>query len=82
MFGFVRALFQLLRAIASSLKGTLSYLFIALRTRNGSKLVALLKEGSPLESLLDSTLALVFWVLILAPLMLLPVIYLLMSFMR
>ncbi len=54
----------------------------AIRMRSGSKLVALISEGSPLESFVDSLLGLVFWVLILAPFILMPGLYLLMSFMR
>lgn len=82
LFGFIAALVKNLKSLLSSLKGTLFELAGALRARSGSRIVALISEGSPLESFVDSLLGLVFWVLILAPLVLVPVLYLLMSFMR
>ena len=82
MISFVAGLIKLLRDILSSLKGTLGSILAAVRMRSGSKLVGLLMEGSPLESLVDSGLTLVFWVLVLSPLVLVPLVYLGMSFMR
>jgi len=82
MFGFVKSLFQLLKAILSSLKGTVMDLGAAFRSRSGKKAVSLLREGSPLESLVDSLLSLVFWVVALTPFILFPVVYLFMSLMR
>ncbi len=82
MFGFLAALVKTLKSILSSLKGTLLELGGALRARSGSRIVALISEGSPLESFVGSLLGLVFWVLILAPLVFVPVLYLVMSFMR
>jgi hypothetical protein len=82
IFVFVAALTQLLRSIVSSLTRTLSDLGVALRTRSSSKLVGLVREGSPLESFLDSLLSLVFWVLLLSPLFLVPALYLIVSFAR
>lgn len=82
MFAFVSGIRGLLRAIVSSLRGTLSDLVGALQSRSGSKIAALLSEGSPLESLVDSALTLVFWVLVLSPFLLFPLVYLLMSVMR
>lgn len=81
LFGFLGALAKTLKSLLSSLKGTLLELAGALRARSGSRIVALISEGSPLESLFDSLLGLVFWVLILAPLVFVPVLYLLLSFM-
>lgn len=82
MFGFVGALRQLLLAMASSLANTVSELGSALKTRSGSRAFSLLREGSPLESFVDSLLSLVFWVLVLSPFIFFPVIYLFMSLMR
>jgi hypothetical protein len=82
MFGFVKGLLQLLKAIVSSLLGTLSDLASALRNRSGSKAFSLLREGSPLESLVDSVLSLVFWIVVLTPFVLFPVVYLFMALMR
>lgn len=81
MFGFLTALLKALKSLLSSLKGTLLELGGALRARSGSRIIALISEGSPLESFVGSLLGLVFWVFILAPLVFVPV-YLLMSFMR
>ena len=67
--------------ILSSLKLTLLAIVAALRLQSLSILVALLKEGSPLESLIDDLLTLVFWVLILAPVILVPIYYLGLSLM-
>lgn len=82
MFGFVDALRQLLSATVSSLSKTLSELGSALKTRSGSRAFSLLREGSPLESFLDSLLSLVFWVLVLSPFVFFPVVYLFVSLMR
>jgi len=82
MFGFVNGLRQLLKSILTSLLGTVSELASALRSRSGSRAVSLLREGSPLESFVDSLLILVFWVLVLSPFILFPVVYLFMSLMR
>ena len=82
MFGFVKGLVQLLKSILSSLRGTLSDLGSALKTRSGSKAFSLLREGSPLEALVDSLLTLVFWVLVLTPFVLFPVVYLFMALMK
>ncbi len=82
MFGFVDALRQLLSATVSSLSKTLSELGSALKTGSGSRAFSLLREGSPLESFLDSLLSLVFWVLVLSPFILFPVVYLFVSLMR
>jgi hypothetical protein len=79
---FVSELLRLLGAIGSSLGRTLDELVGALRSRSKSGVVALVSEGSPLESLLDSVLALVFWVLLLAPLLVLPAVYFFISFLR
>lgn len=82
MFGFIKGLWQLLKSILSSLVGTLSDLAAALRTRSGSKAFSLLREGSPLESFVDSLLTLVFWVIVLTPFVLFPIVYLFMALMR
>lgn len=82
MFGFLAAVVKNLKSLLSSLRGTLFELAGALRARSGSRIVALISEGSPLESFFDSLLGLVFWVLILAPLVFVPALYLLLSFMR
>jgi len=82
MFGFVRGLLQLLKAILSSLTATLRELGSAVKSRSGSKAVSLIREGSPLESFVDSLLTLVFWVVVLSPFIFFPVVYLFMSLMR
>ncbi|MDV3293747.1 MAG: hypothetical protein LYZ70_05705 [Nitrososphaerales archaeon] len=82
LFGFLAAVVKNLKSLLSSLRGTLFELAGALRARSGSRIVALISEGSPLESFFDSLLGLVFWVLILAPLVFVPALYLLLSFMR
>lgn len=82
MFGFLNGLRRLLLAMLSSLKGTASELASALRTKSGSRALSLLREGSPLESLVDSVLTLVFWVLVLSPFIFFPVAYLFFSLMR
>jgi len=82
MFGFVNSLLQLLKSILSSLLRTLSDLATALKTGSGSKAFSLLREGSPLESFVDSLLTLVFWVVVLTPFVLFPVVYLFMALMR
>ncbi len=82
MFGFVNSLLKLLKSILSSLAGTLSDLASALRTRSGSKAFSLLREGSPLEAFVDSLLSLVFWIVVLTPFVLFPVVYLFMALMR
>ena len=82
MFGFVKGLLQLLKSILNSLLGTLSDLATALRMRSGSKAFSLLREGSPLESFVDSLLSLVFWIVVLTPFVLFPVVYLFMALMK
>ena len=82
MFGFVNGLLKLLRSILSSLAATFRELGSAVRTRSGSKAVSLIREGSPLESFVESLLTLVFWIVVLSPFIFFPVIYLFMSLMR
>jgi len=82
MPGFVNSVLQLVRATLSSLKRTLLDLGSALRSRSGRKAMSLLREGSPLESFVDSLLTLVFWVVVLTPFILFPVVYLFMSLTR
>ncbi|MBI3859214.1 MAG: hypothetical protein HY296_03095 [Thaumarchaeota archaeon] len=67
------------RSILSSLTETLKSIFEALRERKLSKLVSLLKEGSPLEKLIDNVLLTVFWVLVVAPVVLAPLYFLALS---
>ena len=82
MFGFVKGLLQLLKGILSSLKRTGAELGSAVKTRSGSRAFSLLREGSPLESFVDSLLTLVFWVVVLTPFILFPAAYLFMSLAR
>jgi len=82
VLAFVHGLIELLKSIVVSLKATLLELEVALRRRSGPRLLVLLSEGSPLESLIDSTLSVVFWVLIFAPVILVPAFYLLFSITR
>jgi len=82
MPGFVNSALQLLRSILSSLKMTVSDLASALKSRSGPKAMSLLREGSPLESFVDSLLTLVFWVVVLTPFILFPVVYLFMALAR
>jgi hypothetical protein len=51
----------------------------AIRQRKAALLVGLLKEGSPLESVVNSIASALFWFLALAPVLLVPVYYLLLS---
>jgi hypothetical protein len=63
----------------SSLKSTISEVESAVKHRRPSILIGLLREGSPLEALVNSVVSAVFWVLVLAPVFLVPVYYLLLS---
>jgi hypothetical protein len=78
LFSFVK---RIVVSIVSSLKATLVSLGAAMRQRSLSRLLDLLKEGSPLEDLIDSVLVAVFWVLLLAPVLLVPLYYLALSVM-
>lgn len=51
----------------------------ALRRRSGTDVIALIKEGSPLERLVESLLSAAFWVLALMPFLLVPIYYLVLS---
>ncbi len=82
MFGFASGLRLLLKSTVSSLVSTLSELGSAVRNRSGARAVSLLREGSPFESFVDSLLTLVFWVLVLTPFVLFPIVYLFMALMR
>ncbi len=68
-------------SILYSLKATLVHIVGAIRQRSLTKLVELLKEGSPLEDLINNLLVAVFWVLVLAPVLLAPIYYLALSVM-
>lgn len=65
-----------------SLRETVSALADALKQRSVRKLVALVSEGSPLESFIQRALGLAFWVLIVAPILLVPVYYLILTLVR
>jgi hypothetical protein len=71
--------FSILSSIKISLIKTISALGSSVRHRRTAELVSLLKEGSPLESLIDSVASAAFWVLALAPVLLVPVYYLLIT---
>jgi adenylate kinase len=79
LFSFVR---RVVVSIISSLKATLLHLGAAIRQHSLAKLLDLLKGGSPLEDLIDSVLVAVFWVLLLAPALLVPIYYLALSVMQ
>ena len=66
-------------SILSSLKMTASAAGHALRSGRPSELVALLREGSPLELLVKELASAAFWVLVLAPVLIVPAYYLLVS---
>ncbi len=66
-------------SIAASTKGTFSLVAVAARERKPSKLASLLKEGSPLEQLIKSLAVPAFWVLLVAPLVLVPFYYMVVS---
>ncbi len=70
---------RLVWSLVSSLRATLVALWVAIRERSPRKLVALLKEGSPLEEFIQSLLAAVFWVLLFAPVIIVPFYYLWLS---
>ena len=82
MFGFLTGLRQLVVSTLASLVRTLSELGSAVKSRSGSRAFSLLREGSPFETFVDSLLTLVFWVLVLTPFVLFPVVYLFMALMR
>ena len=66
-------------SIATSLRLTVLAFAAAIRSGRTSDLAALLEEGSPLELLAKGLLSAAFWVLALAPLLLVPAYYLLVS---
>ncbi len=63
-------------SLVSSLRATLVALWAAIRERSLGKLVALLSEGSPLEEFIQSLLTAVFWILLFAPVIIVPLYYL------
>jgi hypothetical protein len=70
------------RSVASgarSLRLTLSAVAGAAGRRSPSELSALVKEGSPLEALIRGVLSAAFWLAVLAPIVLVPAYYLLIS---
>ncbi len=66
-------------SLVSSLAQTLTALLRALKHRKSSELVALVREGSPLERFVDELLSVAFWILVLAPVILVPLYFLLVS---
>lgn len=68
-----------LRSVLSSLKMTLKELSLAAREHDLVRLSALLREGSPLEGAIRGVLHLVFMVLLVAPILLTPAYYLLLT---
>lgn len=64
-----------IRLKLESLKETVSALAKALKRRNPAKLVALVSEGSPLESFVEGVSGLALWVLVVAPVLLVPADY-------
>jgi len=58
---------------------TASAVAAAFRHHRPSELVALAREGSPLELLIQSALSAALWVLVLAPVLIVPAYYLLLS---
>lgn len=73
---------QWLYALLTSLKRTLLDLGTAVKLRSGKRLVALVSDGSPLESSIEGILGLAFRVVILAPVILVPAYYLLLALAR
>jgi hypothetical protein len=67
------------KSIWSSFLQTLHALTAAIRNRRGSDIVALAREGSPLEGLIENLLSAAFWILVLAPVLLVPVYYLIIA---
>ena len=68
--------------LISSLKQTLVELLSALSHGDLDRLVSLVKDGSPLELFIDRLLVVVFWVLLVLPLILVPVYYLSLGLLR
>lgn len=68
--------------LVSSLRQTLVELLSALSHGDLDKLVSLVKDGSPLELFIDRLLSVVFWVLLVMPLILVPVYYLSLGLLR
>ena len=66
-------------SIISSLRLTVSAFVGAVRRGRTSELAALAKEGSPLELLLKGLISAAFWILVLAPVLIVPAYYLLLS---
>jgi len=66
-------------SIFSSLRLTLSAIASSARHRSTSELLALIKDGSPLELFIKGLLSAAFWVLVLAPVLIVPAFYLLVS---
>jgi hypothetical protein len=62
--------------ILAPLKQTLLELGLAIRHGDLNRLVSLLKDGSPLEQLIDRLLVVVFWLLLILPVILVPIYYL------
>lgn len=79
MTSFVGSVRGIVSPIWSSLTQTVSALIGALRRRSGTDVIALIKEGSPLERLVESLLSAAFWVLALMPFLLVPIYYLVLS---
>ena len=68
-----------LSSLVTSLKLTAKELAGALRVRNPSRAIALLREGSPLESAVSDLLYVVFLALLFAPTVILPAYYLVLA---
>ncbi|HME18354.1 MAG TPA: hypothetical protein VKF15_01305 [Nitrososphaerales archaeon] len=66
-------------SLSSSLRLTASVVAASFRHRRPSELAALAREGSPLDQLIEGVLSAAFWVLVLAPVLIVPAYFLLMS---
>ena len=79
MFSLIRQVTSAASVFLRSLKSIVSEVGSAVRHRRADTIVGLLKEGSPLETLVDSVASALFWALVLAPVLLVPAYYLLLS---
>ncbi|MDV3277412.1 MAG: hypothetical protein LYZ69_02965 [Nitrososphaerales archaeon] len=71
-----------LGSLLSSMKRTIWELAAAVKLRSAKRLIALVSEGSPLESSIEGVLGLAFRVIILAPVILMPAYYLILTLVR
>ena len=75
----VRPALKLAQSILDSLEAVLTEIRAGIRERDPRRIVRLLKEGSPLESLVEQVPLATLWVLLVARVVLVPAYYLVLS---